>query len=59
MQPTTSSTYPDAWHAAEAAQETAWLNDWVRGRICPATLTARPDRTPADAVPALTSAGSY
>lgn len=36
-QPTTSR-YPDAWHAAEDVQEQAWLNDWIRGLVCPVTL---------------------
>jgi hypothetical protein len=36
-QPTTTR-YSDAWHAAQDAQERAWLDDWMRGRICPTTL---------------------
>ena len=45
-QPTTSQ-YTDAWHAAEDAQERAWLDDWMRGRICPTTLTPLPATIPA------------
>lgn len=48
--------YPDAWHAAEDAQEQAWLNDWVRGRICAVTLKVCPAKQPATVVPALTTA---
>ncbi|MFD8839774.1 hypothetical protein [Streptomyces griseofuscus] len=57
-QPTTTR-YPDAWHAAETAQELAWLDDWVRGRICPAALTVCPARKPADPASALTIARSH
>ncbi|MCX5000941.1 hypothetical protein [Streptomyces longwoodensis] len=51
-QPTTRQ-YPDAWHAAQDAQERAWLNDWMQGRICPNTLTPHP--TTGHAGPALTT----
>ncbi len=37
MQPTTSR-YPHTWHAAETDQERAWLDQWARGHINPATL---------------------
>lgn len=57
-QPTTVSCYPDAWHTAENAQERAWLDDWIRGRVCPATLTVYPAAEPAGATPVLTPAGS-
>ena len=40
----TANRYPDAWHAAQDAQEQAWLNDWIRGRICLATLEVCPAR---------------
>ncbi|WP_211303368.1 hypothetical protein, partial [Streptomyces milbemycinicus] len=46
-QPTT--THSAAWHAAEDAQERAWLDDWMRGRICPTTLTPLPTAGPAPA----------
>lgn len=49
--------YPDAWHNAQDAQERAWLDDWMRGRICPATLDTCPTHQPATE-PALTTAGS-
>ncbi|MYW49627.1 hypothetical protein [Streptomyces sp. SID161] len=55
MQPTIRQ-YPDTWHAAEEDQERAWLDDWMRGRVCPATLQVC-SRTTAT-VPALTVAGS-
>ncbi|CAK7288588.1 hypothetical protein [Streptomyces misionensis] len=58
-QPTTATLYPDAWHAAEAAQETAWLDDWARGRVCPATVTVSTVHEPANALPAITTAGSH
>jgi hypothetical protein len=54
MQPTTASLHPDAWHAAEDAQERAWLDDWMRGRICPITLEPRTGHTP-EGRPALTA----
>jgi hypothetical protein len=44
-QPTTAR-YTDAWHAAEDALERAWLDDWMRGRICPTTLENRPAQGP-------------
>ena len=58
MPHTTTSLYPDAWHNAEDAQERAWLDDWMRGRICHVTLEVCPAQEPADVVPALTTAGS-
>ena len=57
-QPTTAHRYPDAWHAAQDAQEQAWLDDWIRGRICAVTLDVCPARQPAAAEPALTTARS-
>ncbi|MFG2359454.1 hypothetical protein [Streptomyces sp. NPDC048521] len=58
-QPTTASRYPDAWHAAEEDQEQAFLDDWIRGRICMATLQTCPAQQPAaTVVPALITAGS-
>lgn len=38
----TANRYPDAWHNAEDAQEQAWLDDWIRGRICAVTLEVCP-----------------
>lgn len=35
-QPTTP--YSQAWHDAQDAEERAWLDAWMRGRICPTTL---------------------
>ncbi|MFB8182680.1 hypothetical protein ACFC8N_43155 [Streptomyces sp. NPDC055966] len=55
----TAHRYPDAWHNAEDAQEQAWLDDWIRGRICVVTLDVCPARQPSAAAdPALTSTGS-
>jgi hypothetical protein len=58
MQPTTASLYPDAWHAAEDAQERSWLDDWMRGRICARSLEVCPAKDAAPAVPSLTTVGS-
>lgn len=59
MPHTATRQYPDAWHAAEDAQERAWLDDWMRGRICAVTLETCPAHQPAEAsVHALTIAGS-
>lgn len=55
-QPTTNRC-PDAWHAAEDAQEQAWLDDWIRGLICPVTLQVC-SRTEPAAVPSLATTGS-
>ncbi|WP_416520056.1 hypothetical protein [Streptomyces achromogenes] len=41
MQPTTSQ-YPDTWHRAEHDREQAWLDNWMRGRVCLVTLDACP-----------------
>lgn len=47
-----------AWHAAEDAQERAWLDDWMRGRICPICLTACPRTVPElGSVPPLATTG--
>ena len=58
MQPTTASLYPDAWHAAEEDQERAWLDDWLRGRVCTRSLEACPARQMAPVIPDYTTAGS-
>jgi hypothetical protein len=58
MQPTTASRYPDAWHVAEDAQERAWLDDWMRGRVCASSLEVCPAKQPALVVSALTVTGS-
>lgn len=34
---------PDAWHAAEAAEERAWLDQWARVERTPEAPWARPD----------------
>lgn len=57
-QPTTASLYPDAWHAAEDAQERAWLDDWIRGRVCAKSPEVCPAQELAPVVSALTTVGS-
>ena len=58
-QPTPASRYPDAWHNAEDARERAWLDDWMRGRLCTLALEVCPVHQPAPDVHALTAAGSH
>lgn len=59
MLPSTADLYPDAWHAAEDDQERAWLDDWMRGRICSVTLAVCSRTEPAPAVPSLTTVRSH
>lgn len=47
-------TYTPAWHAAQEADERAWLDDWARLHHTP--VLEQPAPTPA--APALTLAGS-
>jgi hypothetical protein len=47
MQPTIASQYSDTWHAAEDDQERAWLDDWMRGRVCTHSLEVCPALEPA------------
>jgi hypothetical protein len=51
--PTTASRYPDAWHHAEEDQERAWLDDWMRGLVCPVTLVVCSRTEPTSAVQSL------
>jgi hypothetical protein len=45
--------YTPAWHAAEAAEERSWLDQWARLHLIPTTLPEpQHDTTPAPA-PAL------
>lgn len=37
---------PDTWHAAEAAEERAWLDQWARAERTPEAPWARPDHNP-------------
>jgi hypothetical protein len=59
--PHTTSRYSDAWHAAQDAAERAWLDAWMRGRICPTTLQPypAPESTVPAAVRVLVIAGSH
>jgi hypothetical protein len=50
--------YSDTWHAVQAVEERAWLDDWIRGDICPTTLAACAPIEPAAAVPSLATTGS-
>jgi hypothetical protein len=52
MTPTTVSRYTDAWHAAQEADERAWLDQWARLHLIP--VTHQPEPAPA---PALATAG--
>ena len=58
-QPTTANRYPDAWHNAQDAQEQAWLDGWIRGRVCPATLEVCSRTEPTPTVQSLAAVGSY
>lgn len=58
-QPTTAHRYPDAWHAAEDAQERAWMDEFMRGRICLATLEVCPAKQPSPPVVPLATARSH
>ncbi|MCF0086635.1 MULTISPECIES: hypothetical protein [unclassified Streptomyces] len=48
--------YDDAWHTAQTLAEREWLDQWLRGTICPTTL--EPHSAPAVAVPVLAGTGS-
>ncbi|MFD7995561.1 hypothetical protein [Streptomyces mexicanus] len=45
----------DAWHATEAADEPAWLDQWARLHLIPVPE----QHQPAPAVPVLTTTGSH
>lgn len=50
-----ATPYTDAWHATEAADERAWLDQWARLHLIPV-----PDQhQAAPAAPALTTTGSH
>ena len=47
--------YTPTWHNRQAADERAWLDDWARLHLIPAT---QPEPAPAATTPALAAAGS-
>lgn len=53
----TAPRYSDVWHAEQDAEERAWLDAWMRGTVCPVTLTLCPGHTPTTPVQALATAG--
>jgi hypothetical protein len=52
----TASRYTPAWHAAQEADERAWLDDWARLHLIP--VTEHPEPPTAAPVPHLASTGS-
>jgi hypothetical protein len=56
--PQHATRYDTAWHDAEDAWERAWLDAWMRGVLCPVTLTLCPGIHPAEPVQDLATAGS-
>lgn len=47
--------YTEAWHATEAADERAWLDQWARLHLIPVSE----EHQPAPVAPALTTTRSY
>ncbi|MFF7795619.1 hypothetical protein [Streptomyces sp. NPDC007991] len=52
-QPTTVTRYPADWHALEAADERAWLDDWARLHLIPVTAQPEPEAAAPAPVPSL------
>ncbi|WP_406257459.1 hypothetical protein [Streptomyces chartreusis] len=54
--PCTVTPYSPTWHAAQEADERAWLDQWARLHLIPAT---HPERAPQAPARALTAAGRH
>jgi hypothetical protein len=53
----TAHRYSQAWHAAQSADERAWLDQWAQRHLIP--VLEHPEPIQAAPVPPLATAGSH